>query len=203
MDTYPRYNDSLIDTRIAQFFSESRSGQIYLRLCEQQGEPCVIDHITIRCLNIDEEAKPFLAKGYSYQDELVEYPDQGWWAKVYRHPSFPTLFIDQAYDDKRGEKSIIPAWVRRFGSNVLHHVAVLVTDIDKTVKWMRDIGGEFSGEVVGARGTRLRQIFTAAEVRDNAPFTVLELTERNGYAGFYPEQANRLMESSVTKQSGP
>ncbi|MEK7748348.1 MAG: hypothetical protein AAB300_04675 [Nitrospirota bacterium] len=44
---------------------------------------------------------------------------------------------------------------------------------------------------------RMSVIFTAAEIREGSSFTVLELTERNGYLGFYPEQAHRLMESSV------
>jgi hypothetical protein len=61
---------------------------------------------------------------------------------------------------------------------------------------------EFSGEIVGARGTRLRQIFTAAEQRQGQAYSVLELAERRGYDGFVPEQADGLMQASVkTKKS--
>lgn len=197
------YGDCMIDQMIEDFFVESEAGLAYIDLCQQQGWPFVIDHITIRCFDIDRRADVFLKKGYVDQNEIVEYPDQGWWAKIYRKASLPTLFIDQAYTDDKGAKSIIPAWVNRFGDEVLHHVAVLVTDMETTIDGLRGKGVEFSGEIVGARGTRLRQIFTAAEVRDGSPFSVLELTERNGYEGFYPDQANSLMQASVkTKSTG-
>ena len=192
----PLYNDLLIDRLIEDFFLESSAGRLYISACEQYEWPFIIDHITVRCLNIDRRAEVFLKKGYLYQDEMIEYKDQGWWAKVYRKHGFPALFIDQAYEDAQG--AIIPAWVKNFGEDVLHHVAVRVSDIDKTMDALSKNGVVFSGEVVGGQGSRLRQIFTAAELRDGAAFTVLELTERNGYDGFYPEQANRLMEASIT-----
>ncbi len=195
------YGDLLVDKLIEDFFLENEAGLAYINLCEQKGWPFIIDHITIRCFDIDRRAKVFLQKGYVYQNEMVEYPDQGWWARVYRKTGCPALFIDQAYADPSGEKSIIPAWVKQFGEDVLHHVAVLVTDIEKAIEGLRELGIELSGEIVGARGTRLRQIFTAAEVRNGVPFSVLELTERNGYDGFYPEQANSLMQSSVKTKS--
>ncbi|MEK7286415.1 MAG: hypothetical protein AAB035_03850 [Nitrospirota bacterium] len=199
---FPLYGDLMVDHLIEDFFLESEAGQRYFDLCDQKQWPFIIDHITIRCFNIDRRAEPFLKIGYVYQDEAIEYPDQGWWAKVYRKEGFPALFIDQAYDDERGQSAIIPGWVKKFGEELLHHVAVLVPDIESVVDTMKHEGVLFSGEIAGARGTRLRQIFTSAEVRAGSAFSVLELTERNNYSGFYPEQANRLMESSVkTKAS--
>jgi hypothetical protein len=191
----PLFGDLLVDRLIEDFFLESSAGRLYISACEQYGWPFVIDHITVRCLNIDRRAEVFLKTGYLYQDEMVEYKDQGWWAKIYRKPNFPALFIDQAYADAK--EAIIPAWVKKFGEDVLHHVAVLVTNIDKTVDALSKNGVAFSGNVIGSKGSRLRQIFTVAELCDGSAFTVLELTERNGYDGFYPEQANKLMESSV------
>jgi len=196
---FPLYGDFLIDRLIEDFFLENSAGRLYIDTCERQEWPFMIDHITVRCLNIDRRAAVFLKKGYLYHDEMVEYKHQGWWAKIYRKEGFPALFIDQAYEEAKD--AIIHAWVKKFGEDVLHHVAVLVTDIDKTVDALLKNGVAFSGEIVGAHGSRLRQIFTVAELRNGSAFTVLELTERNGYDGFYPEQANRLMESSVqTKQ---
>jgi hypothetical protein len=61
---------------------------------------------------------------------------------------------------------------------------------------------QFAGQIVGKSGTRLRQIFSAAEVRQGKAYSVLELTERNNYEGFVPEQADSLMQSSVEKRSG-
>ncbi len=194
----PLFGDLVVDRLIEDFFMENSAGRLYIDACEQHKWPFVIDHITLRCMNIERRADLFLKKGYLYQDEIVEYKDQGWWAKIYRKPDFPVLFIDQAYDDARD--AIIPAWVKKFGEDVLHHVAVRVADIDTVILALAKNGVSFSGEVVGGKGSRLRQIFTIAEQRDGKAFTVLELTERNGYNGFYPDQANRLMEASVQTQ---
>lgn len=200
-EALPTYDDPLVQKMIETFFDGNEAARIYAEACQEQGWPLIIDHITIRCTDVDRRAQPFLKKGYRFEGEVVEYPDQGWWAKVYRRPYYPALFIDQAYDDARGEKSIIPAWVARFGDQVLHHVAVRVNDIDRAIAALQKRGVEFSGAVVGNKGTRLRQIFTASEVREGEAFSVLELAERNGYEGFYPEQADSLMQSSTKTRS--
>lgn len=197
----PAYDDPLVRDLVGRYFDENEAARVFADESERQEWPLVIDHITIRCLNVDRRVEPFLKGGYVYRNEMVEYPDQGWWAKVYRRPGYPALFVDQAYDDPRGEKSIIPAWVKKFGDEALHHVAVRVGDIEKAVAALQKRGVEFSGSIVGNRGTRLRQIFTASEVRDGSAYSVLELTERNGYDGFYPEQADSLMQASVKKKS--
>lgn len=198
----PTYDDPVVQQLIEAFFRENEAARVYAETCRAQGWPLIIDHITIRCLNIDRRAEPFLKKGgYRFEGETVEYPDQGWWAKVYRRDGYPALFIDQAYEDARGKKSIIPQWVARFGDQLLHHVAVRVADIDEAVAALQKRGVEFSGAVVGNKGTRLRQIFTASEVRNGEAFSVLELTQRNGYDGFYPDQADSLMQSSVKTRS--
>ncbi len=197
----PTYDDPTVQKMIETFFDGNEAARVYADECQRGGRPLVIDHITIRCMNVDRRAEPFLTSGYRFEGEVVEYPDQGWWAKVYRRPGYPALFVDQAYEDERGGKSIIPAWVARFSDQVLHHVAVRVSDIDQTVAALQKRGVEFSGAVVGNKGTRLRQIFTASEVREGEAFSVLELTERNGYDGFYPEQADSLMQSSTKTRS--
>lgn len=197
----PTYDDPMVQKMIETFFDGNEAARVYADECQTRGWPLVIDHITIRCMNVDRRAEPFLTSGYRFEGEVVEYPDQGWWAKVYRRPGYPALFVDQAYEDERGGKSIIPAWVARFSDQVLHHVAVRVSDIDQTIAALQKRGVEFSGAVVGNKGTRLRQIFTASEVREGEAFSVLELTERNGYDGFYPEQADSLMQSSTKTRS--
>ncbi|MGB0908969.1 MAG: VOC family protein [Nitrospirales bacterium] len=155
----------------------------------------VIDHITIRTLNIDQRAEEFLQLGYTFS-ETLNYED--WWAKVYRIDGYPALFVDQAYDDDRGKTSIIPGWVNIFGDQTLHHIAILVHDIEQAMKESKKRGIEFAGEVIGGQGGDLRQIFTVPEKVNGQPFSVLELTERhNGYQGFSPPQANSLMQSTV------
>ena len=157
----------------------------------------VLDHITVRTLAIDQRAEQFIRLGYTYS-ETLNYQD--WWAKVYRAPGYPALFVDQAYDDDRGETSIIPRWVKKFGDQTLHHIAIRVEDIESSIQKLKAKGVRFAGEIVGERGSDLRQIFSVPEKVDGEPFSVLELTERHhGYQGFSPPQANSLMQSTVEK----
>ncbi len=155
----------------------------------------VVDHITVRTLAIDSRAEEFVRYGYAYSDTL-NYQD--WWAKVYRAPGFPALFIDQAYEGERGKSSIIPHWVKKYGDQTLHHIAIRVEDIETSIQRMSTKGVQFAGDIVGEPGSDLRQIFSVPEQVNHEPFSVLELTERHhGYQGFSPPQANRLMQSTV------
>ena len=157
----------------------------------------VVDHITIRTQSIDPRAEEFLLLGYAYS-ETLEYDD--WWAKVYRAPGCPALFVDQAYGDERGKTSIIPGWVRQFGDRTLHHIALRVTDIEISIERLTAKGVKFAGQIVGERGGDLRQIFTVPEVVKGQAFSVLELTERHrGFQGFSPPQANSLMQSTMAR----
>jgi hypothetical protein len=155
----------------------------------------VIDHLTFRTLDVEQRAAEFLHYGYAAA-ERIEYDD--WWARVYRRPGWPPLFIDQAFEGERGRGAIIPGWVARFGDRTLHHVAIAVDDIERAVAWLGARGVACAGAIVGERGGPLRQIFTAPELRDGAPYSVLELTERHfGFAGFAPPQAEGLMRSTI------
>ncbi len=193
--------DAPLARLVEEYFSGNEAARVALDLASRADRPFVIDHAAIRTHRVEERAREFGLLGFECRDELVEFSDQGWWAKVYRKAGMPALFVDQAYDDARGAKSLLPAWVDRFGDRVLHHVAIRVPDIEAAKAELERAGVQFSGAIVGPRGTRLRQIFTAAEVRDGHPFTVLELAERNGYEGFVPEQADGLMQSSIVKKT--
>ncbi len=166
-----------------------------------------VDHITVRTLDVNRRAKEFLKLGFKWdrsigKNGVLEYDD--WWAKVYRKPGLPAVFIDQAFQGARGKTSVIPPWVHRFSDKVLHHVAVRVEEIGTAVATMRKRGISFAGAVVGPRGSDLRQVFTAADVKKGQPFTVVEIIERHrGYSGFSPPSADALMKSSViTAKSG-
>ncbi|OGW80113.1 MAG: hypothetical protein A2Z83_08680 [Omnitrophica bacterium GWA2_52_8] len=157
----------------------------------------LVDHITFRTLDIDRRAKEFLAWGYQYDAKqgIVEY--DSWWAKVYRKPGYPAVFIDQAFDGERGKKSLIPEWVRDFGDKVIHHAAILVDDIESAVFFLEKQGVPFSGTITGEKNTDLRQTFSVPEMIDGKAFSVLKLAERHrGYEGFLPPQADGRMESS-------
>ena len=189
--------DAVITRMTADFLAHNRAAQVLRRALDEVGVGFVpvIDHLTIRTMDIDQRAKEFIALGYAY-DETIHYED--WYAKVYRRPGYPALFVDQAYPDDRGKTSIIPRWVEKFGDQVFHHVAVRVEDIEQAISKLKSKGVVFAGEIVGAKGGTLRQIFTAPEMVDGQPFSVLELAERHqGYQGFLPPQADSLMRSTV------
>lgn len=161
----------------------------------------LVDHITVRTLDLEKRSKEFLRLGFTWDRSLgrrgvIGYDD--WWAKVYRKPGLPAVFIDQAFMGPRGRTSVIPPWVERFSDRILHHLAVLVEDIEEAVRMLRRRGVRFAGSIVGARREDLRQVFTAADEKKGYPFTVVEIIERHrGYAGFQPPHANRLMKSSL------
>ena len=157
----------------------------------------VIDHLTFRTLDVEARAKEFLKLGYVYDSKLGVLEYNHWFAKVYRKAGSPALFIDQAYPGAKGKGSLIPDWVKAFGDKTLHHIAVRVEDIEKAIFYLEKQGVRFAGEIVGDRGTDLRQIFTEPEMKKAKAFSVVELTERHrGFDGFSPPQANRLMEST-------
>jgi catechol 2,3-dioxygenase-like lactoylglutathione lyase family enzyme len=189
--------DDLMEKMVATYVARNRAAGILKVMLDETGvgfSP-VIDHVTIRTLDIDRGAEPFVKLGYAY-DETLQYDD--WYAKVYRKAGYPALFVDQAYPDARGKTSIIPGWVNKFGDKVFHHVAVRVEDIEQAVARLQQKGVVFAGNIVGAPGGSLRQIFSAPETVDGQPFSVLELAERHrGYQGFLPPQADSLMKSST------
>jgi hypothetical protein len=88
--------------------------------------------------------------------------------------------------------------VNQFGDNLFHHLAVRVQDIERAIDRLKSKGVVFAGGIVGPRGGNLRQIFTAPEMVDGHPFSVLELAERHeGYQGFSPPQADSLMRATA------
>jgi catechol 2,3-dioxygenase-like lactoylglutathione lyase family enzyme len=189
--------DALISRMIDAYVSRNHAARVLRDLLEDAGVGFypVADHLTLRTLDIDRRAEEYTKLGY-VSSETLQYDD--WYAKVYRRVGYPALFVDQAYPDERGRTSIIPGWVKKFGDQVYHHVAVRVDDIEKAIDRLKAKGVVFAGQIVGARGGPLRQIFTAPEMIDGQPFSVLELAERHrGYQGFSPPQADSLMKSTI------
>lgn len=157
----------------------------------------LIDHCTLRTLDVDKRAEELFTLGFTQDQTLGVLEFDNWWAKVYRKPGYPSLFVDQAFEGERGELSLIPDWVHAHGDQCFHHIAILVEDIEHAIVKMKAHGIKFAGQIVGASNTDLRQIFTQPEIVKNKAFTVLELIERqNGYQGFLPPQADGLMEST-------
>ena len=133
-----------IDSYIQEYISRNHAAQIAKEVLDAAGigvKP-LLDHITLRTKNIDQRAQEFLPLGYT-PAETLEYSD--WHAKVYRAPGFPALFVDQAYDDDRGATSVIPRWVDQFSDRTLHHIAILVEDIETAMHhlWVWNFRDQF------------------------------------------------------------
>jgi catechol 2,3-dioxygenase-like lactoylglutathione lyase family enzyme len=189
--------DQMIDTLLADYLSRNTAARTLKTLLDRAGIGLlpVLDHLTFRTLDVDRRAEPFVRLGYTY-DQTLEYRD--WFAKIYRAPGYPALFIDQAFPGERGSGCLIPDWVAAFGDRTLHHVAVRVEEIERAIEVLREEGVQFSGPIVGEKSGVLRQIFTAPELVNGKPFSVLELTERHaGFLGFSPPQADGLMKSTL------
>lgn len=193
--------DGLLARMVGEFLRRNQAATTLQTMLDEAGVGFtpVIDHVTVRTLDIDRRAEPFIALGYAF-DETLEYDD--WYAKVYRKAGYPALFVDQAYGGDRGRTSIIPGWVQQFGDQVFHHVAVRVENIETAVRQLKQKGIVFAGNIVGARGDALRQIFSSPEMIEGHPFSVLELAERHqGYLGFLPPQADSLMKSTAPRET--
>ena len=184
---------------VDDFVHQNKTAQIIFEGLESVGIGLwpVVDHLTFRTHDVEKRAEEFLKFKYVYDQKLGVLEYNNWFAKVYRKPGYPALFIDQAYSGEKGKGSLIPDWVNAFGDKTLHHVALRVEDIEKSVAALKKKGVKLAGEIVGEKGTDLRQIFTEPEMKKGKAFSVIELTERHrGFAGFSPPQANRLMEST-------
>ena len=204
LDYYKSEKD-IYDT-LLKYMEKNTATRKYADVCEENGWNFVIDHLTIRTYDIDIAARRIEKLGWKY-DETLDYRSEGWWAKVYRHPKYSPFFVDQSYDDVSDSQKIIKKWVDKFGDKDFHHIAVLLSqgvEIEEVINLLKAKGVNFPGKVTGPKETRLRQIFTQAEVIDSFPFSVLELAQRNKdlktgqvYKGFIHEQADSLMKDSI------
>jgi hypothetical protein len=192
--------------RLVTYFNKNLAARKYAEVCEEQDWELIMDHLTVRTCDIDTAAREYQALGWTY-DQTLEYKSEGWWAKIYRHPKLAPMFIDQNYSDAPVNQQIINRWVAKFTDHDFHHVAVRLPngiEIEQAIELLQKKGVHFPGKITGPKGTRLRQIFTGAEVIDDTPFSVLELAQRSKdpvlgitYTGFISEQADSLMKDSV------
>lgn len=195
----PSVTDDFFSEYITRFLEGNKAGRDLAAALTDLGVGLMplVDHCTLRTMDVDRRAGEFLSSGFTYDEEIGVLEFDAWWAKVYRKPGYPALFIDQAFAGEKGKGSLIPHWVQAHGDRCFHHISVQVEDIELTIAAMRKSGVEFAGKIVGDCGSDLRQIFTQPEIRAGEVYSVLELIERhNGYQGFLPPQADGLMESA-------
>ena len=187
MEVTNQHVDRVIWNYINSYVATNKAAQAVHAVLESAGiglRP-VLDHISIRTRDVQERALEFEALGFSFDSNLGVLERDAWWAKVYRKPGFPPVYIDQAFADARGSGSPMPAWVDRFTDGVLHHVAINVDNIEHAIERFGALGLTFAGTIIGDAGGPYRQIYTEPEIVDGEAFSVLELIERRwGYTGF-------------------
>lgn len=199
-------NEKTIYDPLVIYFEKNLAARKYGEVCKENNWDYVIDHLTVRTYDVEKAAKSYLNIGYKFS-EKVDYKNESWWANVYRHPNYPSVFVDQTYSDAKPEQQIIKKWVDKFSDKEYHHIAVLLPqgiEIEEAIEKLQEKGIKFPGKVTGPKGTQLRQIFTQAETIDGFPYSVLELAQRNKdpktgkvYTGFITVQADSLMKDSV------
>ena len=62
----------------------------------------LIDHCTLRSLDVDKRAEDLFPLGFSHDQTLSTLEFDNWWTKVYRKPRYSSLFVEQAFKSKRG-----------------------------------------------------------------------------------------------------
>ncbi len=187
MEITNKHIDAVINDYIERYIRANRTATIVRDALNEAGVGLrpVIDHISIRTLNIQERALEFEAMGFSFDDRIGVIERDSWWAKVYRKPGFPALYLDQAFEDQRGAESLIPAWVEKFTDGQLHHIGISVDRMEPAVERLTALGVTFVGEIMGAPDSEFRQIYAEPEMIDDMAYTTLELVERRwGFAGF-------------------
>ena len=199
-------NEKTIYEPLVIYFEKNLAARKYGEVCQEQNWDYVIDHLTVRTYSVEKSAQDYIKIGYKFS-EKVDYKNEGWWANVYRHLKYPAVFVDQTYDGVPESQEIIKKWVDKFGDKEYHHIAVLLpqgVEIEKAIEHLKKKGINFPGKVTGPKETQLRQIFTQAEIVNDFPYSVLELTQRNKdpktqktYEGFITMQADSLMKDSV------
>ena len=80
--------DGLLERMVTEYVARNRAAKILRALLEEAGVGFypVVDHVTLRTMDIDRRAEPFITLGYTY-DETLQYDD--WYAKVYRKTGYP------------------------------------------------------------------------------------------------------------------
>lgn len=156
----------------------------------------LVDHCTIRTLDIMRVEEWLCAEGFKkMSDGTVDMGD--WFLQSFYKIGYPTIVVDQPHDENMSENcggKIIFDWVKTFGDNQFHHIAVRVSDIEQAVKKWAQWGVSFAGGVICDKKTGLKQIFTKPVERDGHSYTVLEFIERPpGCTGLVVPNADKLV----------
>jgi hypothetical protein len=145
----------------------------------------LVDHLTFRAVDIAKRAEEFTRQGYHEDKTIGVLEGHDWWGKVFRKTGYPSLLIEQPFTGKRGEKSVVLAWVHQYGDKQPHHLAIRVDNLTQAMYFMEKQGIPFSYQSSATHSADFKRVFTEPSRRDGKPYSVLELIERHrGFAGF-------------------
>mgnify|MGYP000883462999 CR=1 FL=1 len=158
----------------------------------------VVDHLAFCTLDIHKRVKEFLPYGYRAKGASAFLRYDSWRAKIYRKPGYPALlFFEPPARAQKG--NAVKDWIGTFGDENPHHIAVKVDNIENGIFYLEKQGVAFVGGIEGDKNTKLRQVFTAPEIKSGKAFSALELTERHaGYEGFIPQQEHGLIKAECS-----
>ncbi|MCG3221960.1 MAG: VOC family protein [Candidatus Heimdallarchaeota archaeon] len=107
------------------------------------------------------------------------------------HDSLPVIVVSEGLT----EDSVVEKYVKKYGGRI-HHLAYLVTDIDKVVEIQRKRGVKFTTDyTIGSEEEGIKQIFTLPTETANH---IIEYIQRFGdFDGFFtPSNIGSLMKST-------
>lgn len=107
------------------------------------------------------------------------------------HDTLPVIVVSEGLTDD----SIVEKYVNKFGGRI-HHLAYLVTDIEKVVEIQKKRGIKFTtDEIIGSEEEGIKQIFTLPTETANH---IIEYIQRFGdFDGFFtPSNIGDLMKST-------
>ena len=151
--------------RVVTYFEKNTTARKYAEVCEEKNWEILYDHFTVRTYDVDKSAKEFEPMGFKFE-ERIDYKNEGWYAKVYRHPIYGAMFIDQNYDDAPEAKKIIKAWVEKFTDKDFHHIAFrlpLGIEIEEAIDALKKKGIEFPGSIPLGLQNRSRLSYDPAQ----------------------------------------
>jgi hypothetical protein len=157
-------NSQQIDVFFADYISRFLSENEAARYIANELSNCgvglmpLIDHCTLRTLDVDKQAEDLFPLGFSHDQTLGTLEFDNWWAKIYRKPGYPSLFVDQTFAGERGVASLITDWVHTHGDQCFHHIDILVEDIDHAIEKMKSRKIEFLVILLGPQ-TRIYDRF--------------------------------------------
>jgi len=156
----------------------------------------LIDHLVFWSQDLEGRAQEFIGLGFNEDPQIGLMESSDWQARVYRKTGYPSVLIYQAIQEDRGKGRMVARWVKQFGHEKPHHIAIQVDELENAIFFLEKQGVAFSDAVIGDKHSALRQVATKPQLVEGKAFTVVELVERRyGFQGFISSQVDSFLQS--------